>query len=501
MFGHFTIVGEKYLKQRFVMPMFGTALKDLQQKLTTIAASASRTETIVQPTVSHEPMAAYNDQRERNDADSLCYAPVTNLYFGRSGKVCCCCHNRDYHVGEYPKESIAGIWTGERIAGLRSQLQRNNLSLGCQRCQLDMDRCSYRQVPANHFDRLPAHERYPRMMEFELDTTCNLECTMCNGELSTSIRKNRDKLPPLPVMYGPEFVDELIPYLPHLVETRFSGGEPFLIPIYFQIWEKLVQLNPECLISVQTNGTVLNSRIKAILEKGRFEIGVSLDSHRKEAFERIRLNGSFETVMANVAYFMEYCQARSTVFRLSMCVMKDNWQDLPGFIDLCNSLGVCAVLHPVTIPASLSLMTMGSDKLREALDHLGGFTWAGSCSVEQANTDQFNDLLNMVNGWWKEREIYEAQLEQNRTRSYQDMKEEFISAMKEHAEKNGFNVAESIRVINTKLEEASAHLTMGQHRELMTILLYFDHSTVFSKLVHSDVKSLVAEIDDRVSPA
>jgi MoaA/NifB/PqqE/SkfB family radical SAM enzyme len=76
------------------------------------------------------------------------------------------------------------------------------------------------------------------MMELEIENTCNLECVMCIGELSSAIRKNRDKLPPIKSPYNEAFVEQLEEFIPHLKELRFNGGEPFLINSVFRIFEK-----------------------------------------------------------------------------------------------------------------------------------------------------------------------------------------------------------------------------------------------------------------------
>jgi MoaA/NifB/PqqE/SkfB family radical SAM enzyme len=75
----------------------------------------------------------------------------------------------------------------------------------------------------------------PKVMEFELSNECNLECVMCNGSFSSSIRKNREKLPPIISPYNDDFVNELDAFIPHLTDAKFLGGEPFMIEIYLKI--------------------------------------------------------------------------------------------------------------------------------------------------------------------------------------------------------------------------------------------------------------------------
>lgn len=452
----------------------------------------------IDPTVDADGISSYNAQRLKKDAKTLCFAPSSNLYFGRDGSVFCCCHNRDHAVGKYPDNTIDEIWNGAPITELRQYLSNYNLSLGCQHCQKDFDRCSFSQVAANHFDELPIIKGYPSMMEFELDSTCNLECSMCNGDLSSSIRKNRDHLPPIISKYDETFVEQLKPYLPHLTETRFSGGEPFLIPIYYQIWEELVKVNPQCLISVQTNGTILNNKVESQLEKGRFEIGVSLDSIVKETFEEIRKNAKFENVMKNVQYFSEYCQRKGTAFRLSICVMRNNWQDLPGYIDQCNKLNAYASFHRVMVPASLSLYSWNSEKLHEVHDCLSQESWNPKNNLERTNVEHYNDYVLLIEKWMKDRLEYEKKKNERGAASLKELQLLFSKAMNKYVATTNFDAARSVAKIEANLLEVSESLSEQQKKELIHQLLYYDEATVFNKFLLTDIQRLKAEIKDHI---
>lgn len=448
--------------------------------------------------VDENKLTAYNNQRLTKDASSLCFAPYVNLYFGRYGKVYACCHNRDHYVGEYPQESIDQIWNGKRINQLRDHLMANNLSLGCQHCQYDLDVCNYSQVAANHFDKLPPQHQYPRMMEFELDNTCNLECGMCNGELSSSIRKNRDKLPPIHSKYDSTFVEQLKPYLPYLLETRFSGGEPFLIPLYFPIWEELIKVNPNCLISIQTNGTVLNSKIISYLENGRFEIGISLDSTEKQTFEEIRRNAKFETVMSNVRYFSEYCHRKKTTFRLSICVMRNNWKNLPDYINLCNQLGAYTCFHRVTVPSNLSLFSLSSNEINEIHEHLTQFHWNPKNHLEQVNADHYNEYLNQLKKWQADRKTSEDRKAEYSSKNISELFDALDAQMMTYAIKTSYDPQLSVALIREKTKEMCQHFPEQHHKELILLMLSYDAATIFNKFYHAEVKELVAEIKVRI---
>lgn len=368
---------------------------------------------LLKPSLTQEQISLYNQQRKlENRTDLICSAPVKNMYFSRHGKVFVCCHNRDYPIGIYPAQTISEIWKSSAAEKIRKQIANENLSLGCQVCQLDFEKKLFREVKANHFDQLPYHADYPSMMEFELDITCNLECTMCSGEFSSTIRKNREHLPAFQSVYGQGFLEELKEFIPFLSETRFSGGEPFLIPDYIDIWEEIVQINPACLISLQTNGTVLNSRIRKILEKGRFEIGISLDSLEKETFESIRINAKFETVMENIAFFSNYCASKQTAFRLSMCVMRNNWQEMPAYLEFCNQNKAYASFHKVKTPIELGIWNLKSEELHAIYDFLNAYSFESKYEdpISQTNLKHYQNYVAQVKIWAEKQQQEEENL-------------------------------------------------------------------------------------------
>jgi sulfatase maturation enzyme AslB (radical SAM superfamily) len=162
-----------------------------------------------------------------------------------------------------------------------------------------------------------------------------------------SLEKNREGKPPVESPYDDAFVEQLKPYIPFLQEVKFYGGEPFMILIYYKIWELAVQLNPSIRLSIQTNATMLNSRIKDLLEAGNFHINISLDAVTREVYEAIRLNAKFDAVMENVNWFIDYCKRKNTFIGISACAMQQNWRDIPNILTFCTKKQVQLYLHTV----------------------------------------------------------------------------------------------------------------------------------------------------------
>jgi MoaA/NifB/PqqE/SkfB family radical SAM enzyme len=231
------------------------------------------------------------------------------------------------------------------------------------------------------------------MMEFMLSNTCNLECVMCSGELSSSIRKKRDKLPPIKTPYGQDFLRQLEEFIPYLKETRFSSaGEAFSIDMNYDLWEMIIEKNPSCKMVVQTNGTILNARVKDFLERGNFIIGVSLDSCRKDVYESIRLNASYVQVMSN-------SKRHNRMFTISSCVMRQNWQELPDFIKFCNGMGAYATFHKVWSPLEYALYNLPAAKLRGIYAELSAAILPADNRIERRNQEYYEYFISVIDSW------------------------------------------------------------------------------------------------------
>lgn len=309
--------------------------------------------------------------RSQHEFHSACYAPFTSLYFGHWGKVQACCQNRNYILGTYPNDSIADIWNGTKADELRAALKKDNFTLGCEGCNTQLLSGNIEGMKSKPYDSLPiARNGYPTEFQFELSNVCNLECLMCNGEFSSLIRKNREHRPPIIQMYDEGFVEQLKSFLPHLTSTQFYGGEPFLIDIYYRIWDEIAATNPSMAVRVQTNGTVLNNRIKTLLEKTKFSINISIDSIDPVTYPKVRVNGKLDTALENIKWFSAYCKEKGTDFGISVCAMQQNWPELPDLVRFANAHDAHIYFHSVINPADCSIRSFSKEKILEIHDYL-----------------------------------------------------------------------------------------------------------------------------------
>jgi len=341
----------------------------------------------------------HNKNRPKPDATAFCQAPFKSMYFAQNGNVRACCYNRSFIFGNIGLDNIESIWNGKNIKALRKALTINDLHLGCYVCQQNLVNQNYMAIGALNYDKLIKPSGTPAMLEFECDNTCNLECVMCTEEYSSAIQNKTTKPLQHSNAYGKDFIQQLKPYLTHITDAKFNGGEPFLSKLYHDIFEEIIRLNPACNISVQTNATVLNQKVKDVLSKARFHISVSVDALNKELYEAIRINAHFETSMQNIAFFRDYCHEKATYFGLAVCPMRINWKEMPGLLSYANQNRAHIHFHNVWFPPKLSLWNLSSTELEHIYLYLSRFKWSANTELEKENITKYRTLIAQIEQW------------------------------------------------------------------------------------------------------
>ncbi|MFN8050289.1 MAG: radical SAM protein [Acidimicrobiales bacterium] len=283
---------------------------------------------------------------------TACAAPSAAMYLDQRGDVRACCWNSLHPMGNVENDTLHDIWFGGRADELRAALAADDYSLGCHACAQMAARGNDALVFARSFDHLPVTTPlgYPSEISFAMSNTCNLQCVMCRGEWSSSIRAQREHLPPLPEVYHDRFFDELREFLPHLTSAKFLGGEPFLQRETYRIWDLMTELGLRIPCSVTTNATQWSPRVERALDAHPVSITVSLDGMSAATYESIRVGASHEAVMANVARFHEAARRHDTFFSLTWCLMPDNWHEFGDYLLLADRLDCVAGVNTVPEP-------------------------------------------------------------------------------------------------------------------------------------------------------
>lgn len=450
-------------------------------------------------------IADYTASRGKLDSTYICHAPFSNMYFNVHGD-CAPCWLTFIDPDSYKDKSIREIWFGEKYQTLRSKLLNYDLSFRCSVCLKNLQSGNFTSVLAKAYDVNPIQE-YPSMMELEIENTCNLECVMCIGELSSAIRKNRDKLPPIKSPYNEAFVEQLEEFIPHLKELRFNGGEPFLINAVFRIFEKVEKLNPTLKIVIATNGTVWNYKVREWLEKLNIHINFSLDSLTPEIYEAIRVNAHFDRVMEHFLHFRKYCLENKRTMCLMVNPMRNNWHEMPEFIRFVNKHNINIWFNTIHRPEEWSIWALPSATLQNIHTELSQVSFtkeerSGSLSVY--NIGIYNNLVNVqIKNWWKEAVEREArekdktvvELEEDAEKAFkQSLKDYVYSAFNDGEEQNKYrlqNIIEKTDLIVANVKEANPSL------EFYKLVREVPADVYYNQLASKSVNELLDEFKDR----
>lgn len=385
----------------------------------------------------------YNHFRPEGAKRLFCYLPYNSLTFSFGGKVYVCSYNRDVILGEYPQNSIKEIWEGPKAVKLRRHMSHNDLEYGCRHCKFFFDKGKFSNIRPLVFDKYYKHTNadFPRVFEFELDNKCNLECQMCNGEVSSSIRRNRDKLPALTSPYDDNFVKQLEPYIPTLQEAKFYGGEPFMIPTYYKIWEKIKELNPSLELFLITNGSHWNKNIERLVNELNFDIAISIDANDKATVEKIRKNVVYETLIQNIKNFSQVCRSKDKYLSLSFTIQKDNWMFLKDHIELCNSVDAYAYISYLENPKEFSILELTRKEIEDIRLSLDNYTPPQNSGKEKHNYRCYEDYKQYLDRY----------LQNTEEMRYQDYK--FIPDWAKPEDKEVFEIENFIKVRNDSSKE------------------------------------------------
>lgn len=304
---------------------------------------------------------------------SSCYAPHVSMYFDTLGNVLACCQNTKYAVGNVKTERLPDIWNGTKIQKLRTALEKDRFSAGCQFCEWQISVGNYVNAFTRKFDMFPVESHqpeWPQMMEFSVSNACNLECIMCIGTLSSSIRARREGLPPIPKVYTEQFFSDLRPFLHHLKFAKFLGGEPFLEAESMKIWDIMHEEGVVFPCNVTTNGTQWTNRVVKVLERFPISICVSMDGATKKTVESIRINANFETVHENFRRFHKYTRERGTDLTLTYCLMRQNWHEFGDYLLFADDWDCPVCVNLVREPPHCSLYTLPIPELAKIAEAL-----------------------------------------------------------------------------------------------------------------------------------
>lgn len=294
---------------------------------------------------------------------NFCPIPFLQLQLNPLGHVSACCFSGEHKVGSIQENTLSEIWNSAEMQKWRQEFITDDIKI----CKTPMKNfeCHKMYQHLNSFAELDiVQKNFPKRLDLRLNGKCNLECIMCdvwrqpNGLYDESELWTR----------GPTEI------FPHLVEVDMLGGEPFIQKDTFRFIDEVSRVNSQCTWGFITNSSYLfNDKLRESLDKLKLRhIHLSLDGVSQAVYEKVRKNGQFEKTFATVMEYIKYRNQREKEgrgFRLfgSMCVQKDNWQEIGLFLDFCKRQRLSPILQSVIGRDHLALNRLGKNEYEQIL--------------------------------------------------------------------------------------------------------------------------------------
>lgn len=263
------------------------------------------------------------DQYLNNPA--FCPAPWTSVYIGPSGRIdnCCISENKLGTVNDGLDETIKGKKNFE----IKQSMLDGKLVPGCYSCDQPKEVRTLRNIYLEMFDDLP-------MATYDIDNftlnyvdlrwrnTCNSACVYCGvehsslwaQEINVAQKINTHKIDALKTFLEPRMAELKTVYL--------AGGEPMLIKENQWFLEKLLAVNPDCLIRVNTNLTAIDNPIFELLTQFNRVQWIISGETVGDVYEYIRFGSQWDVFQSNIEKLQQRVKPpHSITFLLVYCAL------------------------------------------------------------------------------------------------------------------------------------------------------------------------------------
>ena len=180
-------------------------------------------------------------------------------------------------------------------------------------------------------------EEKPKVLALGYDPSCNLACATCRKITYFAKGKEKEQINRITSKIKNEYLSDCN----FLILA--GDGEVFACDSYRSVYES-TNCNPKY-IRLLTNGMLFTpqrfERLRASCPDSTFMMTVSIDAATKETYEKIRRNGNFDILKANMEYASQLRKKGELKYlRFNFVVQRGNYKEMPDFVKWGEELGI-----------------------------------------------------------------------------------------------------------------------------------------------------------------
>ena len=302
---------------------------------------------------------------------SLCPLPFAGAIVNTDGSVQCCSISKEY-LGNVNKQSLQEILTtSPKLKQIRRDMLDNKFPNNCSDCYVkeqhhkttNFDNISNRLYHIKILKNSPfklykdEHKFELQQMDLRWRNTCNFACVYCDPVFSSVWAKFEG----VPDKMTNKSMDETFLFvkqnIKNLKTIYMAGGEPFLIKENLKIIDIIQKENPDLLLRINTNLSILTPKIYKQLQKLKNVHWIVSAEATGKKFNYIRWPGNYQTLIQNIKKIQQLPHKVSINMTWNLlCV-----SNIIDFIDDMLEMGVHPnqfIMNSVTNPIEQSVLNI-----------------------------------------------------------------------------------------------------------------------------------------------
>lgn len=307
----------------------------------------------------HEDVVQRRWNKDSHLQEFTCTMPFEFLdIFSEGDAYCCCCDfvKAGYSLGNIYEMSFEELWNCENIQKLRYCVSKGDFEYCNSICSTlhskPEDEINMVGLPPLQYrkDFDYGYEKYtdcklqrgPKYIKLECDNTCNLSCPSCRSSVKGVNEEEAERIYNM-------LIEKVYPNLQDCEYLIGNNAGELLASKALMKFYKLLSYEkfPKMRLMIYSNGMLLDEKHLSELSnlKGMPIIfSVSVDAAEKETYEKLRRGGVWEKLYENLLYIKKLTEEDPKIqLRLNFCVQKDNYKQIPKFMELAKKWGATIV--------------------------------------------------------------------------------------------------------------------------------------------------------------